>query len=134
MNFLQKLKQRITGSKHSVGVLPAWFYVKAMSEQDIELLSKICYLCEPYITKKNNRYVYYIPNEQKDFDTAKEIFSRNGMMAHQYYSCLISRTGTEVLRISYKWCANPKVLYDNAEKIKRKNFEKFNNFFSRVKE
>lgn len=133
MSFLQDLKKRFKGSKRSVEILPAWFYVKAMSEQDIELLAKICYLCEPCIRKKYNDYVYYIPNEEKNFSTAKEIFSRNGMTACQHYSHIISSTGTDVLRIDYKWCANPNVLYDNAAKIKRKSIERFNNFFVRVK-
>ena len=87
--------------------------------------------CEPDIRKSYNRYFYYIPNE-KDFDTAEDIFSRNGMRAHKYNSHIMGDRRIEVLRIGYKWCANPNVLYDNACRIRQKCLERFS-VASRVK-
>ena len=131
MGFLQDLQQRISGTNRRVEIPPMWFYAKAMSEQDIETLAKICVLCEPDIRKSYNRYFYYIPNE-KDFDTAEDIFSRNGMRAHRYNSHIMGDRRIEVLRIGYKWCANQNVLYDNACRIRQKCLERFS-LASRVK-
>ena len=80
MGFLQDLQQRISGTNRRLEIPPMWFYAKAMSEQDIETLAKICVLCEPDIRKSYNRYFYYIPNKE-DFDTAEDVFFRNGMRA-----------------------------------------------------
>jgi hypothetical protein len=125
MGFLQDFRQRISGQKYMPEILPTWFIAKAMSEQDIETLAKMCILCEPDIRKSYNRYVYYIPATEEGFAKAKKIFSENGINMYQYNSRIMGDRKTEVLRISYKWCSNPNVLYDNADRIRKKCLERF---------
>lgn len=117
MKFLNFIEDKIKKYFDNPGI--------TISEQDVDKLASMCEKCRSTVIKRgfllNQKYAYYIPDNESNLTVAKEIFERNGIPMDVHFS-YITGVGQNVLRINYRFFPDKENLRKEMKKIRQRSY------------
>lgn len=95
-----------------------------LSDEDIDKLAKMSEYCRATVTKNGifctKYYAYYIPQDERDIETAKKMFEQHGIRMRVHNSRIFRGYRKKVLRINYSDVANKRDFRQIMKKLEQR--------------